>query len=274
VSARGVKAHAGTVAAVGGEAAAQCEPPAQAESVTRAGSAADDESAAARSALLQAHRPIRSFVLRQGRLSPAQDRACRELMPLYGIEYAPRALDLDAAFGRRAPVVLEIGFGMGETTAAIAAARPDTSFLGIEVHGPGVGALLARIDAQSLANVRVIRHDAVEVVTHMLAPASLAGVHVFFPDPWPKKRHHKRRLLQPAFVHLLAERLVPGGYLHTATDWEEYAHAMLATLSAEPLLANTVRDFAPRPATRPLTKFEARGARLGHGTWDLVFRRT
>ncbi len=218
-------------------------------------------------------RPIRSFVLRQGRFSPAQERACREFLPVYGIDYAPRALDLDAAFGRRAPVVLEIGFGMGETTAAIAAAQPATDFLGIEVHGPGVGALLARVHAQSLANVRVICHDAVEVVTHMIAPESLAGVHVFFPDPWPKKRHHKRRLLQAPFVRLLAQRLVAGGYLHVATDWEDYAHAILAVLTAEALLFNTAADFAPRPDTRPITKFEARGARLGHGTWDLVFRR-
>lgn len=219
------------------------------------------------------HRPIRSFVLRQGRLSPAQDRACREWMPVYGIDYAPQVLDLTAAFGRAAPVVLEIGFGMGETTAAIAAAQPGVNFLGIEVHGPGVGALLARVAAQSLTNVRVVRHDAVEVVTHMLAPATLAGVHVFFPDPWPKKRHHKRRLLQPAFVHALAERLVPGGYFHAATDWEDYAQEMLATFGAEPLLANTAADFAPRPDSRPLTKFESRGVKLGHGTWDLVFRR-
>lgn len=219
------------------------------------------------------HRPIRSFVLRQGRLSPAQERACRDLLPLYGIEYRPAIVDLVEVFGRRAPVVLEIGFGMGETTAAIAVAQPDTDFLGVEVHGPGVGALLARLRAQSLTNVRVIRHDAVEVVTRMLAPESLAGIHVFFPDPWPKKRHHKRRLLQPGFVHLLAQRLAADGYLHVATDWEDYAHAILATLTAEDLLVNTAADFAPRPATRPLTKFEARGTRLGHGTWDLVFRR-
>ena len=194
-------------------------------------------------------------------------------MPVYGIEYAQIPLDLEAAFGRKAPAVLEIGFGMGETTAAIAAAHPGTDFLGIEVHRPGVGALLARVAAQSLTNVRVIRHDAVEVVTHMIAPGALAGVHVFFPDPWPKKRHHKRRLLQPGFVHLLAQRLSPAGYLHAATDWEDYAHEMLATFDAEPLLVNSVDDFAPRPSTRPLTKFEARGTRLGHGTWDLVFRR-
>ncbi len=219
------------------------------------------------------HRPIRSFVLRQGRLSPAQERARRDLHPVYGIDFAPRRLDLEASFGRQAPVVLEIGFGMGETTAALAAAHPDTDFLGVEVHGPGVGALLARVHAQSLANVRVICHDAVEVVTHMIAPESLVGVHVFFPDPWPKKRHHKRRLLQAPFVHLIAQRLVIGGYLHVATDWEDYAHAILAVLTAESQLVNTATGFAPRPDTRPTTKFEARGTRLGHGTWDLVFRR-
>ncbi len=235
--------------------------------------AAKGEAPSLGAAVARPQRPIRSFVLRQGRLSPAQERACRELLPVYGIDYAPRILDLEACFGRRAPVVLEIGFGMGETTATIAAAQPDTDFLGIEVHGPGVGALLARVHAQSLANVRVICHDAVEVVTHMIAPGSLAGVHVFFPDPWPKKRHHKRRLLQAPFVRLLAQRLVAGGYLHVATDWEDYAHAILAVLTAEPLLANTAAGFAPRPGTRPVTKFEARGTRLGHGTWDLVFRR-
>ena len=182
-------------------------------------------------------------------------------------------LDFAAAFGRIAPVTLEIGFGMGETTAAIAAAHPERDFLGLEVHGPGVGALLNRVDAAGLTNVRVIQHDAVDVVAHMIPPASLAGIHVYFPDPWPKKRHHKRRLLQPSFVHALAQRLAPGGYLHAATDWDDYAQEILATLSAEPLLANTVPDFAPRPAWRPLTKFEARGLQLGHGVRDLVFRR-
>ncbi len=162
---------------------------------------------------------------------------------------------------------------MGETTAAIAAARPDEDFLGVEVHGPGIGSLLNRIDAQALANVRIVRHDAVDVVAAMIAPASLAGIHVFFPDPWPKKRHHKRRLLKPGFVHELALRLSPGGYLHVATDWEAYAQEILATLSDEPLLANTADGYAPRPAYRPLTKFESRGMKLGHGVWDLVFRR-
>ena len=219
------------------------------------------------------HRPVRSYVLRQGRMSPAQQRALDVLLPRLGIAYAPEPLDFAAAFGRIAPVTLEIGFGMGETTAAIAAAHPERDFLGLEVHGPGVGALLNRVDAAGLTNVRVIQRDAVDVVAHMIPPASLAGIHVYFPDPWPKKRHHKRRLLQPGFVHALAQRLAPGGYLHAATDWDDYAQEILATLSAEPLLANTVADFAPRPAWRPLTKFEARGLQLGHGVRDLVFRR-
>ncbi|MCW5622716.1 MAG: tRNA (guanosine(46)-N7)-methyltransferase TrmB, partial [Burkholderiales bacterium] len=166
-----------------------------------------------------------------------------------------------------------LGFGMGETTAAIAQAHPENDYLGIEVHAPGVGSLLKQIDAQGLCNVRIVQHDAVEVVQHMLAPATLDAIHVFFPDPWPKKRHHKRRLIQPAFAALLASRLKPGGYLHLATDWQEYAEQMLAVLAAEPLLANSARDYAPRPAYRPLTKFEQRGLRLGHQVWDLVFRR-
>jgi tRNA (guanine-N7-)-methyltransferase len=218
-------------------------------------------------------RSIRSYVLRQGRVTEAQSRAVERLMPVYGIAFAPAPLDLDAAFGRRAPKILEIGFGMGETTAAIAHAHPDSDYLGIEVHTPGVGALLRRIESLGLTNVRVIRHDAVDVLEKMIAPASLDGVHVFFPDPWPKKRHHKRRLLQPDFVRLLASRMKPGAYLHAATDWEDYALQMLDVLSAEPLLANTATGFAPRPDARPSTKFEARGARLGHGVWDLVFRR-
>jgi tRNA (guanine-N7-)-methyltransferase len=219
------------------------------------------------------HRPVRSFVLRQGRMSPAQQRALDELLPRYGVRYEASLVDLDRVFGRRAPRVLEIGCGMGETTAAIAVARPDEDFLGVEVHAPGVGSLLRRIEGAGLPNLRVIRHDAVDVVAHMIGAGSLAGIHVFFPDPWPKKRHHKRRLLQPGFVHALAERLQPGGYLHVATDWEDYAQQVLATLEAEALFANTAAGFAARPAYRPLTKFEARGMKLGHGVWDLVFRR-
>ena len=221
----------------------------------------------------RAHRAIRSFVLRQGRLSPAQQRALDELFPRYGLAYRAAPLDYPAIFGRAAPVVLEIGCGMGETTAAIAAAQPGTDFVGIEVHGPGVGALLNRIVAARLANLRIVRHDAVEVVRDMIPPDSLAGVHVYFPDPWPKKRHHKRRLLQPPFIAALAQRIAPGGYLHVATDWAEYADAVLAALRAEPLIANTVEGFAERPSWRPRTKFEARGERLGHAVFDLVFVR-
>ena len=220
-----------------------------------------------------ARRPVRSFVLRQGRMSPAQQRALDTLLPRLGIAYALEPLDFAAVFGRRAPVILEIGFGMGETTAAIAEAHPQHDFLGLEVHGPGVGALLNRVDAAGLTNVRVIQHDAVEVIAHMIPVDSLAGIHVYFPDPWPKKRHHKRRLLQPDFVHALAQRLTPGGYLHSATDWEEYAQEILATFAADPLLLNTVAAFALRPAWRPETKFEKRGLKLGHGVWDIVFRR-
>jgi tRNA (guanine-N7-)-methyltransferase len=218
-------------------------------------------------------RPIRSFVLRQGRMSPAQERALEALWPAFGVPYAASRLDFDRVFGRRAPRVLDIGFGMGETTATMAGARPDVDFLAVDVHGPGVGSLLKRIGDGGLANVRVMRHDAVEVVAAMIPPASLAGVHIFFPDPWPKKRHHKRRLLTAPFVHELAVRLASGGYLHVATDWEQYAQEILVTLSAEALLDNTADAFAPRPPERPLTKFEARGVKLGHGVRDLVFRR-
>jgi tRNA (guanine-N7-)-methyltransferase len=169
--------------------------------------------------------------------------------------------------------VLEIGFGMGETTAQIAAAHPEIDYLGIEVHTPGVGSLLNRIDALGLHNVRVIQHDAVEVLEHMLPPGSLDGVHVFFPDPWPKKRHHKRRLIQRAFVALLASRMKPGAYVHVATDWEDYAQQILEVLSGEQALENTTHGFAPRPERRPETKFERRGVALGHRVWDAVFRR-
>jgi tRNA (guanine-N7-)-methyltransferase len=219
------------------------------------------------------NRPIRSYVLRQGRISRAQQRAFEHLFPKYGLAYRRAALAMDAVFGRRAPLILEIGSGMGETTAQIAHAHPDCDYLAVEVHAPGVGSLLRRIDALKLKNVRVIRHDAVEVVANMIPEASLAAAHLFFPDPWPKKRHQKRRLLQPAFAHALALRLTPGGYLHMATDWQDYAEQALAVLAAEPLLENTTRSFAQRPEYRPLTKFESRGLRLGHVVWDLVFRR-
>jgi tRNA (guanine-N7-)-methyltransferase len=219
------------------------------------------------------HRPVRSFVLRQGRMSPAQQRAIDTLMPTYGIPFADHPLDFDRAFGRRAPRVLEIGSGMGETTATIAQMRPDDDFVASEVHSPGVGSLLRRISELGLTNVRIIQHDAVELVAAMIPEGSLAGIHVFFPDPWPKKRHHKRRLLKPEFVRELALRLARNGYLHVATDWESYAQEILETLTAEPLLVNAAEGFAPRPAYRPMTKFEARGLALGHRVWDIRFRR-
>jgi tRNA (guanine-N7-)-methyltransferase len=218
-------------------------------------------------------RPIRSYVLRQGRTSAAQQRALDTLYTRYGLPYSPNCIDARELFGRDAPLVLEIGSGMGETTAAIAAAQPDTNFIAVEVHGPGVGSLLNRIEAQALGNLRVIRHDAVEVLEHMIADDSLAGLQLFFPDPWPKKRHHKRRLVQPAFVALAARKLAPGGYLHVATDWQEYAEHILTVLCGEPLLENTAAGFAARPAHRPLTKFEQRGLALGHPVRDLLFRR-
>ncbi len=221
-----------------------------------------------------AQRPVRSFVLRQSRTSDAQRRAFDALLPRFGLAWTGQPIDFAAVFGRTAPVVVEIGFGMGDETARVAAARPDVDFVGIEVHLPGVGNLLKHIDADDLTNVRVVRHDAVEVLTQMVAPASLAALHIWFPDPWPKKRHHKRRLIQPAFVALAASRLAPGGYLHLATDWAEYAQQMLDVLGAEPTLVNSaVTGFAPRPAWRPETRFERRGLGLGHAVFDLVFNR-
>jgi tRNA (guanine-N7-)-methyltransferase len=214
---------------------------------------------------------IRSFVTRAGRLSTAQARALEELGPKFLIEYTKEPLDYAQAFGRKAPVILEIGFGMGDTTAHIARAMPDQDFIGVEVHTPGVGSLLKQIGEQEISNLRLLQHDAVEVLNQMIPDASLAGVHVFFPDPWHKARHNKRRLLQGPFVKLLAEKLAPGGYIHCATDWEDYAVQMLDVLGAEALLSNTAEGYAPQPAYRPLTKFENRGLKLGHGVWDLVF---
>ena len=216
---------------------------------------------------------LRSFVVRAGRLGPGQARALTDLGPAFVLPASSEPLDPAAVFGRAAPLVLEIGFGMGLATAAIAAACPDIDFLGIEVHPPGVGALLKLIGERGMTNVRIVQDDAVEVLDKRIAAASLAGINVFFPDPWHKTRHHKRRLIQPPLVRLLASRLAPGGVLHCATDWQPYAEQMLAVLSAEPLLANTCDGYAPRPASRPLTKFEQRGVDLGHGVWDLVFTR-
>lgn len=222
------------------------------------------------------HRPIRSFVLRQGRISVAQQRAFETLWSQWGIDFSTQTAllqQLPDFFDGSHPLVLEIGFGMGETTATIAQRLPDTNFLAVDVHRPGVGSLLKRIAETGVKNIRVLRHDAVEVVDALLLPGTLDGVHLFFPDPWPKKRHHKRRLVQPAFVELLASRLKPGGYLHMATDWEDYARHMLQVLQAESTLRNCSEAFSARPEYRPLTKFEQRGLRLGHGVWDLIFRK-
>ncbi|HWV63072.1 MAG TPA: tRNA (guanosine(46)-N7)-methyltransferase TrmB, partial [Oxalicibacterium sp.] len=186
-------------------------------------------------------------------------------------EKAP--LETTQAFGRNAPTIFEIGFGMGETTATIAAGMPEKNFIGVEVHTPGIGSLLKLIGERQLENVRIIQHDAYEVLVNMIAPASLSGIHVFFPDPWHKARHNKRRLIQPPMVELLSSRLAPGGYLHCATDWQEYAEQMLEVLGNETTLQNTADGYAPRPDYRPVTKFENRGLKLGHGVWDLVFRK-
>ena len=218
-------------------------------------------------------RSIRSFVTRVGRVTTGQSRAFEQFGARFLVPYEAKLLDLRALFGRDAPTVLEIGFGMGEATAHIASLMPGTNFLCCEVHLPGVGALLKRIGEQSLQNIRIVQHDAVEVLDHMLAPGVLAGVHVFFPDPWHKARHNKRRLIQPPLVANLAAHLKPGGYIHCATDWEPYAQQMLEVLGAEPSLQNTAAGYAVKPDYRPLTKFENRGLKLGHGVWDLVFRR-
>ena len=216
-------------------------------------------------------RPVRSFVLRAGRLGSGQQRALQDLGPRYLLPFQPTVPDWDLLFSRAAPRVLEIGFGMGQATAQIAQARPDLDFIGVEVHQPGVGALLSEIGQLGLNNLRLLRHDAVEVLQQMVAPGSLAGVHIYFPDPWHKKRHTQRRLIQPAFVELLSHRLAPGGWLHCATEGEDYAQQMLQVLGDCPVLRNTTEAYAIKPALRPLTKFEARGIQLGHGVWDLYF---
>jgi len=234
---------------------------------------------------IAAHPHIRSFSGRRGHFTSGQRQAYDTLCERWCLSYQAQPIDPVAVYARKAPLVVEIGFGMGETTARIAAADPARDFLGIEVYPAGVGSLLGRIESLGLRNVRIVQHDAVEVVRDMIAPDSLAAVHVYFPDPWPKKRHHKRRLVQPPFVALLASRLAPGGTLHCATDWEHYAVQMLDVLSREPLLANSAGDtvvgetaaqcrgFAQRPAWRPVTKFESRGLKLGHGVRDLLFVR-
>lgn len=219
------------------------------------------------------HRAIRSFVKRGGRITTAQQRALDELWPRYGVNYAPTPLDLDALYGRRAPHVLEIGFGDGDTLVQLAAAHPERDYLGVEVHPPGVGHCLLAADAAGLSNLRVVQHDAVEVLERVLAPGTLDEVLVYFADPWPKKRHHKRRLIQPAFVELVASRMKPGGTLRLATDWEPYAEWMLEVLGASTSFRNRAPDgrYVPRPPERPVTKFERRGTRLGHTARDLEF---
>lgn len=222
------------------------------------------------------HRPIRSFVLRQGRLTAGQQRAFDTLWSRYGIDYEGRALDLPALFGNHNPVFVEIGFGNGDSLARMAADHPQHNYLGIEVHGPGVGHLLIRIEELALNNVRILQHDAIEVLQNCLAAGSLQGLFLFFPDPWHKKRHHKRRILKPEFVDEMARLIKPGGLFHAATDWEDYARQMMETLSAaSDRFQNQAGDglFTPRPDYRPLTKFEQRGQRLGHGVWDLIFVR-
>ena len=219
-------------------------------------------------------RGIKSFVVRAGRMGSGQVKALAELGPRFVLPYtAGERLNPAAVFGREAPVVFEIGFGMGDATAKIAATLADHDFIGCEVHEPGVGALLKHIDEKQLNNIRIFQHDAVEVLEQMIAPDSLAGVHIYFPDPWHKKKHNKRRLVQPEFIAKLVKHIKPGGYLHLATDWEPYAQQMLEVLSAEPTLENTAQGYAEKPAYRPLTKFENRGIKLGHGVWDLVFKR-
>ncbi len=219
-------------------------------------------------------RQVKSYVLRAGRTTAGQAKAFEVHGPRLLVPYAAdKTFDARAAFGREAPLILEIGFGMGTATAHIAQVRPQDDFLCCEVHEPGVGSLLKLAGDAGLNNIRIVQHDAVEVMDHMLADTSLDGAHIFFPDPWHKTRHHKRRLIQGPFVNRLAKKLKPGGYLHLATDWQPYAEQMLEVLRAEPLLRNTTSDYAPKPDYRPLTKFENRGLKLGHGVWDLVFRR-
>jgi tRNA (guanine-N7-)-methyltransferase len=221
----------------------------------------------------QYHNILRSFVLRQGRVSNAQRRAYETLLPDYGMPFTKNLLNFEIIFGRDAPKYLEIGSGMGETTASIAKSHPHNDYLAIEVYTPGVGSLLKQIEEFKLTNLRIIQYDAVEVVNNMLPQECLDGVHIFFPDPWPKLRHHKRRLIQPEFISLLCKHLRFDGYIHVATDWNNYANQILKVMSNEANLTNTSGDFVPRPEYRPLTKFEQRGLRLGHKVWDLVFKK-
>ncbi len=222
------------------------------------------------------HPPIRSYVLRQGRMTPGQQHAFDSLWPRFGVEFSGQRVDLPALFGNDNPVYMEIGCGNGEALLQMAAANSDCNYLGIEVHRPGVGHLLLRIEELGLSNIRVFRHDAMEVIKQGIAPGSLAGVYLFFPDPWHKKRHHKRRIVRPVFIKDVARILKPEGTFHAATDWEDYALQMMHLLTAATgEFSNCAGhgSFAPRPEERPLTRFEQRGKRLGHGVWDLIFRR-
>jgi len=222
-----------------------------------------------------ARRRIRSYVLRAGRMTDSQKRAFSEHWPSLGLEHGDGVLDIDATFGREGRRVLEVGFGMGASLLTMAEAAPETNFIGVEVHQPGVGKLLHGMSESGVDNIRIYRHDAVEVLRDCIPGSSLDAVHIYFPDPWHKKRHHKRRLIQHSFVTLVTSKLKPGGVLHLATDWENYAEHIMEVLSSSEHLRNTCGEeqFAPRPAYRPLTKFEQRGERLGHGVWDLVFSR-
>ena len=223
--------------------------------------------------MLQNHNILRSFVLRQGRASNAQRRAYETLLSDYGIPFTNNVINFEMIFGRDAPKYLEIGSGMGETTVSIAKLHPQNDYLAIEVYTPGVGSLLKQIVEFELTNLRIIQHDAVDVVNNMFPQKYFDGIHIFFPDPWPKLRHHKRRLIQPEFVSLLCKYLKFDGYIHVATDWNNYADQILEVMSNEPNLTNTTKDFTPRPGYRPFTKFELRGLRLGHKVWDLVFKK-
>lgn len=238
---------------------------------------ADDTEAAAppRTPPEAATRPLRSFVQRAGRLTPAQERALDQLWPKFGLELSSGPLDASAAFGRRAPLVFEIGFGNGEALLHGAQHTPERDFIGVEVHRPGVGRVLNAVEAAGLTNLRVFADDAVDVLTRCVADGALSEVRIYFPDPWHKKRHNKRRLIQPGFVNLLAEKLAPGGLLHLATDWEPYAEQMWEVMDAHPDFHNTQgpRGHVPRPLWRPETHFERRGLRLGHGVWDLLYQR-
>ncbi|MCC6208496.1 MAG: tRNA (guanosine(46)-N7)-methyltransferase TrmB [Gammaproteobacteria bacterium] len=231
---------------------------------------------AAEPAAERVNRPIRSFVRREGRMTEAQRRAFDEFGPRYLLDFQEAPCDLDAVFGRTAPRTLEIGFGMGDSVLDMARRHPERDHLGVEVHRPGVGRLLRALADEDIRNVRILCADAVQVLTHMISDATLDAVFLFFPDPWHKTRHHKRRIVQPAFVELIARRLKPGGIFHLATDWEDYARHMLAVLEQSPSFTNSAGagNYAPRPDERVLTKFERRGERLGHGVWDLVFSRT